>query len=66
MREDIAGPESESSTPTWECLEALVREKAQEMVQRILEEEVTELLGRGEVEAKRGGGREPGLPQRAR
>ena len=42
----MVGPESESSTPTWECLEALVREKAQEMVQRILEEEVTELLGR--------------------
>ena len=35
MRKNIVGPESESSTPTWECLEALVREKAQEMVQRI-------------------------------
>ena len=40
------------STPTWECLEALVREKAQEMVQRILEEEVTELLGREKSERK--------------
>ncbi len=35
----MVGPESESSTPTWECLEALVREKAQERVQRILEGE---------------------------
>ena len=49
----MVGPESESSTPTWECLEALVREKAQEMVQRILEEEVTELLGREKSERKR-------------
>ncbi len=40
------------STPTWECLEALVREKAQEMVQWILEEEVTELLGRENSERK--------------
>ena len=48
----MVGPESESSTPTWECLEALVREKAQEMVQRILEEEVTELLGREKLERK--------------
>ena len=48
----MVGPESESSTPTWECLEALVREKAQEMVQRILEEEVTELLGREKSERK--------------
>ena len=46
MREDIAGPQGASSRPTWECLEALVREKAQERVQRILEEQVTELLGR--------------------
>ena len=48
----MVGPESESSTPTWECLEALVREKAQERVQRILEEEVTELLGREKSERK--------------
>ena len=48
----MVGPESESSTPTWECLGALVREKAQEMVQRILEEEVTELLGREKSERR--------------
>ena len=48
----MVGPESESSTPTWECLEALVREKAQEMVQQIMEEEVTELLGREKSERK--------------
>ena len=45
-REDIAGPQGASSTPTWECLEALIREKAQEFIQQIMEEEVTELLGR--------------------
>ena len=52
MREDIAGPQGASSRPTWECLEALVREKAQERVQRILEEQVTELLGREKSERK--------------
>ena len=44
--EGIAGPETESTTPMWESLEGLVREKGQEMIQQILEEEVTELLGR--------------------
>ena len=52
MREDIAGPQGASSRPMWECLEALVREKAQERVQRILEQEVTELLGRENSERK--------------
>ena len=36
----------------WETLEGMVREKAQEMVQRILEEEVTELLGREKSERR--------------
>jgi hypothetical protein len=36
MRKDIAGPETESTTPMWESLEGLVREKAQEMIQQIL------------------------------
>lgn len=36
----------------WESLEGLVREKAQEMIQQILEEEVTELLGRQKSERK--------------
>jgi transposase-like protein len=47
MGKDIAGPGTKSSTPLWEGLEGLVREKAQEFIQQILEEEVTELLGRG-------------------
>ena len=29
----------------WETLEGMVREKAQEFIQQIMEEEVTELLG---------------------
>jgi putative transposase len=52
MRKDIAGPGRESTTPMWESLERLVREKAQEFVQQILEEEVTEILGRGKSERK--------------
>ena len=42
MRDDIAGVGSESSRPTWEELEGWVRERAQEFIQGILEEEVTE------------------------
>ena len=52
MRKDIAGPGSESSTPMWESLERLVREKAQVFIQQILEEEVTELLGRQKSERR--------------
>ena len=52
MRKDIVGPESESRTPMWESLEGLVREKAQELIQQILEEEVTELLGRRKSERR--------------
>ena len=44
MREDIAGPRGASSRPMWETLEGMVREKAQEFIQQIMEEEVTELL----------------------
>jgi hypothetical protein len=47
MRKDIAGAGPESTTPVFEILERLVREQAQEFIQQILEEEVTELLGRG-------------------
>ena len=50
MRKDIAGPEGESTRPMWESLEGAVREKAQEFIQQILEEEVTELLGREKSE----------------
>ena len=38
------------STSTWEVLEDCVRHKAQERIQSILEEEVTELLGRRKSE----------------
>ena len=39
MREDIAGPQGASSRPMWETLEGMVREKAQEFIQQIMEEE---------------------------
>ena len=39
MRKDIAGPETESTMPMWEGLEGVVREKAQEFIQQIMEEE---------------------------
>ncbi len=54
MREDIGGGEGASSRPMWEVLEGMVREKAQEFIQRILEEEVTELLGREKSERRAG------------
>ena len=53
MRDDTAGVGSESTGPTWEVLEAWVRERAQALIQGILEEEVTELLGRDKSERKR-------------
>ena len=49
-REDIAGPQGASSRPMWETLKGMVREKAQEFIQQIMEEEVTELLGREKSE----------------
>ena len=52
MRKDIVGPEGESRTPVWEVLEGTVREKAQEFIQQIMEEEVTELLGREKSEGR--------------
>ena len=53
MRKNTVGPEGESRTPVWEVLEEVVREKAQEFIQQILEEEVTELLGREKSERRR-------------
>ena len=53
MRKNTVGPEGESRTPVWEVLEGVVREKAQEFIQQILEEEVTELLGREKSERRR-------------
>jgi len=52
MRKDIAGEGSESTTPTWESLEEFVRERVQDLIQRVLEEEVTELLGREKSERR--------------
>ncbi len=52
MRKNSAGLETESTVPKWESLEAMVREKAQELIQQVLEEEVTELLGRQKSERK--------------
>jgi transposase-like protein len=42
--------ERQSTRPTWETLEAWVRVKVQEFVQAVLEEEVTEALGRRRYE----------------
>ncbi len=52
MRMDTAGPGSESTTLTCESLEGLVREKVHELIQEILEEEVTTLLVRQKSEQK--------------
>ena len=54
MRKDTAGPEAPSTEATWETLEAMVRCHAQDFIQGILEEEVTELLGRGKSERRAG------------
>ncbi|MFQ5690985.1 MAG: hypothetical protein ACE5HQ_12025 [Gemmatimonadota bacterium] len=53
MEKDTAGPGAQSTTPTWEALEGFVRAKAQELIESILEEEVTELLGRRKSERRR-------------
>ena len=53
MKDDMAGVGSESTGPTWEVLEAWVRERAQALIQRVLKEEVTELLGREKSERRR-------------
>ena len=50
MRKDIAGAGAESTMAVWESLEEFVRERVQALVQRVLEEEVTELLGREKSE----------------
>ena len=50
MRKDIAGEGPESTGPTYEVLESRVRGQVQVFIQRILEEEVTELLGREKSE----------------
>ncbi len=52
MRMDIARSGSESTTLTCESLEGLVREKVHELIQEILEEDVTTLLIRQKSEQK--------------
>ena len=52
MRKNTVGPEGESRTPVWEVLEEVVREKAQEFIQTIMEEEVTKLLGQEKSERR--------------
>lgn len=41
---------AESSSEVWDCLEEMVRVKVREFIQSLLEDEVTELLGRGKSE----------------
>lgn len=41
------------SRPSWETLEEFVRDRAQGLIQQILEEEITELLGRGKHERRK-------------
>jgi len=65
VRKDSGRQGSGSTTPTWEVLEGFVRQKAQELIQEILEQEVTELLGRAKSERKTAG-RGGGLPERIR
>jgi putative transposase len=43
---------SESSSEVWDYLEELVRVKVREFIQSLLEEEITELLGRGKSERR--------------
>ncbi|MGD8237213.1 MAG: hypothetical protein PVH68_01560 [Armatimonadota bacterium] len=51
MKQDIT-PEGRTQRVTWETLEGYIRERAQELIQELLEEEVTELLGRGKSERR--------------
>jgi transposase-like protein len=41
-----------SSSPTWSTLETFIREQVQTCLQRVLEEEVDDLLGRGRHERR--------------
>jgi transposase-like protein len=46
--------EPTASIPSWEALEEFARQGVQQLLQRILEEEVTELLGRQRCERRQG------------
>ena len=50
MGENSGGPKTSSTLPLWEELERMVREQVQVFIQAILEEEVTEFLGRRKSE----------------
>jgi len=51
VKDDTSKSRSSSSV-TWESLEALARERVQRFLQELLEEELTELLGRGKSERR--------------
>ena len=55
-----------SQEPTWATLEAFARQSMQRLLQRLLEEEVDELLGPGALRAARRRRCAAGLSQRAR
>ncbi len=55
-----------SSIPNWETLEAWARSSIRDLLQRVLEEEVTEVLGRRRYERRSGVDGSPGLAQRLR
>ena len=44
----------ESSSEVWDYLEEMVRVKVREFIQALLEDEITELLGRGKSERREG------------
>lgn len=52
MRKDTAGTQESSTAVMWEGLEHQVRQHAQAFVQRILEDEVSEVLGRAKSERR--------------
>jgi transposase-like protein len=64
--------QASSSSQIWECLEALVREQVQRLIQALLEEEMTALLGRPQsarraaVDAPKGMRNGDGKPRRLR
>jgi putative transposase len=51
MEQDITG-QDRAQRVTWETLEDYIRQRAQELIQELLEQEVTELLGRGKSERR--------------
>ena len=58
MRKEITGSRSESR-PEWEQLEDWVRGQVQRLIQELLEEEVTEFLGRAKSARRSAVGLQP-------